>query len=90
MAARLCLICRRPESDALHEGFTPAGMARKFLKSEPPDRYVTQHRIEQHAFDPGERRKLIRRMDDRIAAVEKAAGQRPDVDRRGKERRATA
>ena len=29
-------------------------------------------RIEQHVYDPGERRHLIRRMDDRIAKIEKA------------------
>ena len=48
-----CLICKRPQDDPLHA----------------PERGGLAHdvtpRIEQHAYDPGERRQAIRRMADR-------------------------
>lgn len=54
----LCLICHRREDDPLH------GSAEITSPIEP--------RIAQHAFDPGERRRRIRRMADRVHAVEDA------------------
>jgi hypothetical protein len=78
--SRSCLICSRPQDDPLHQGPDRGGLARD-----------TSPRIEQHDYDPGERRgedrreddpgerraggdrrKLIRRMGDRVGAVEKA------------------
>lgn len=63
---RPCLICNRIESDKLHQ---PERWIPKQLATEPP-------RIEHHAYDPGERRKLVRRMDDRIAKIENAVHKR--------------
>ena len=67
---RLCLICRRPESDAIH------GRPRK------PDssRARVPGVFEYHAFDPGERRRLVRRMDDRVRLLQDA--ERRVADRR--------
>lgn len=57
---RRCLVCRRPKADPLHSDRSFGAIA---------DR--TTPRIEQHVFDPGERRQLIRRMDDRVRLVER-------------------
>ena len=58
---RLCLICHRRKDDPLHGSIDPTIGA-----------HDVTPRIEQHVYDPGERRHLIRRMDDRIAKIEKA------------------
>lgn len=45
--------------------------------------------VSAHPYDPGERRQFVRRMDDRVAAIERAMGlRRPPVERRsGQDRR---
>jgi hypothetical protein len=62
--ARPCLVCGRPEDDPLH-GPERGGLAHDITS-----------RIEQHAYDPGERRHLVRRMDDRIHKIEDAVRRR--------------
>jgi hypothetical protein len=57
---RRCLICRRSQADPLHSSRSFGAIAKR-----------TELRIEQHVFDPGERRQLIRRMDDRVRLVER-------------------
>lgn len=78
--SRPCLICNRPQDDPLHQGPDRGGLA-----------HDTQPRIEQHDYDPGDRRQVdrrdgdpgerrvggdrrheIRRMDDRVQAIEEA------------------
>jgi hypothetical protein len=67
---RPCLICRRPADDPLH-GPPHGGRAHE----------VTP-RIEQHDYDPGERRQVIRRRADREAILRRATGELPAVERR--------
>jgi hypothetical protein len=50
---RLCLVCRRIEGDPIHDP-----LPRQRLAGVVP-------RIEQHAYDPGERRRSVRRQSDR-------------------------
>ena len=50
---RPCLVCHRPEDDPLHGG-ERGGLA-----------HDTDPRLAQHVYDPGERRKVIRRQQDR-------------------------
>ncbi|HLA65190.1 MAG TPA: hypothetical protein VK600_01260 [Candidatus Saccharimonadales bacterium] len=61
MDPRLCLICRRPQGDTLHG----AGGDVSELHDWAPE-------VGFHAYDPGERRVLVRRMDDRIHKIEDA------------------
>jgi hypothetical protein len=49
----LCLICRRIKDDPIHDPVPRQG------------RVGDEPRIEQHAFDPGERRHGTRRKSDR-------------------------
>lgn len=58
---RPCLICLRPQDDPLHQGPERGGLA-----------HDVTPRIEQHDYDPGERRSLVRRMDDRVHVIEEA------------------
>jgi hypothetical protein len=57
---RPCLVCNRQQDDPLH-GPEAGGLA-----------HDIEPRIEHHPYDPGERRQLVRRMDDRIQRVEDA------------------
>lgn len=57
MDGRLCLTCHRLQDDPIH------GPARSGLPLIVPV-------LENHKWDPGERRHLVRRMDDRIKAIE--------------------
>jgi hypothetical protein len=50
---RHCLICRRIQDDPIHDPILRQGRA------------ADMPRIGQHAFDPGERRKMTRRQADR-------------------------
>ena len=60
---RACLICGRVEDDPLHAP-ERGGLA-----------HDVEPRIEQHDYDPGERRQLVRRMDDRVHKIEDATRQ---------------
>ena len=53
-----CLVCGRRSDDPLHWNEERGGLA-----------HDTTPRVEQHAYDPGERRNLTRRMTDRIKRI---------------------
>jgi hypothetical protein len=50
---RLCLICHRIQDDPIHD----VRRSQRIVEIVP--------RIEQHAYDPGERRHVVRRQNDR-------------------------
>lgn len=53
-----CLHCHRPQDDVVHG-------------PEREPRHGEEGRIAHHLYDPGERRHLVRRQEDRIALVER-------------------
>jgi len=76
---RPCVVCTRPQDDVLH------GPERSGAAGRAHPAGVISH----HEYDPGERRVVIRRMADRVRAIEDVTGQPVATERRqGRERRA--